>query len=108
MKQAMTLEAKSITWRDLFGNKYSKALHPAMLTEEGYTKIQRIKRVGDIVPSLFNVTYDREYAIEFISRKFCRSLSGLDKEELLQLVAESWDLYAKECLNPHFINRPID
>ena len=99
---------KTISWRDLTGNKYSKALHGAMLAKEGYRSLIRIRRIGEAGKDVFNVTYDKEYVIEFLSRKVCTPLSYVGKEKLLELISEAWDLYAKECLEPQAINRPID
>lgn len=104
----MLPEIKTISWRDLTGNKYSKALHGAMLAKEGYQSVIRIRKIGEAGRDAFNVVYNREYVIEFLSRKVCSPLSYIGKEKLLEAIEEAWDLYMKESLNPHSINRPID
>jgi hypothetical protein len=93
-------EIKTITWRALTGNKFLKALHPAMLSKENYVCTQRIRRTGDPEPEIFKVLYDREYAVNYLCRKLCRPLSFLGKEELFELFSEAWTLYAKESLSP--------
>jgi len=72
-------EIKSITWRDLTGNKYLKALHPAMLSKGNYICTQRIRRIGEVEPDIFKTTYDREYAVEWLARKVCKTLSFIGR-----------------------------
>ncbi len=86
-------EAKTITWRDLTGNKFLKSLSPAMLSDDGYIKQQAIRRIGEADKTIFKVIYDRDYLIEYIGRFVCRNLFTLGKEETLNLVSEAWDNY---------------
>ena len=90
----------TISWRELTGNKFMKAIDPAMASQAGCIKSQRIRRIGDSEKTIFNVRYDREYLVQVLLRKVCRRLSVLGKEEVLFLVSEAWDLYDKECLHP--------
>jgi len=71
-------EIKTITWRDLTGNKFLKALHPAMLSKENYVCTQRIRRTGDPEPEIFKVLYDREYAVNYLilSHELNKRLKG--------------------------------
>jgi hypothetical protein len=101
-------EIKSITWRQLAGNKFNKSLDSAMLSEAGSFATIQIRRIGTKEKDVFSVNYDKDYALEFISRRFCRPLSFLGKEKILELVNEAWELYEKNTLNPHFVNEPID
>ena len=101
-------EIKSITWRELTGNKFNKALDSAMLSEAGSIATGRVRRIGGEEPDYFKVTYDRDYAIEFISRKFCKPLSFVGKEKILELVTEAWEVYEKTSFAPHFINGSVD
>jgi len=86
-------EVEQILWCELTGNKYTLALHPAMLSERGCIKQQRIRRVGEPRKDNYNVKYDRDYVMEVINRKICKSLWCLGKEGLLELVAEAWDVH---------------
>ncbi len=86
-------QAETITWRETTGNKYSKSLHPAMLTSSGYVHQARIRRIGDATKSIFHVVYDREYVIDFLSRTVCRPLFALGRQGVLNLVGEAWDRY---------------
>jgi hypothetical protein len=71
-----------------------------MLSKENYVCTQRIRRTGDPEPEIFKVLYDRKYAVNYLYRKLCRSLSFLGKEKLFKLISEAWALYAKETLSP--------
>ena len=104
----MSPEIKDVSWKELYGNKFNKSLHPAMLTEEGYVSLVRIRKIGSREKDAFNVTYDREYALEFLHKKVCRPLSYLGKEKLIEAINEAWDLYGKDCLTPHLVNQTID
>ena len=84
-------EIETISWRELTGNKFSKAIDAAMLSEDGYIKSLNIRRIGDAVPSLFYVIFDRQYLVEWISRRVCKALFVLGKQGTLDLVAEAWD-----------------
>lgn len=85
-------ETEVISWRDLTGNKFVVALHPAMLSEVGYTKNQQIRKTGEPVPTFFKVCYDRRYVLEVIIRKFCKPLFVLGKDELINLIESAWEL----------------
>lgn len=90
--------SKEITWRDLTGNKFSKSLHLAMLSDAKYVCTQRIRRIGESHSNIFTITYDREYAVSWLLRKVCKPLSFLGKEKMLQLIEEAWELCSKESL----------
>ncbi len=83
-------EIKSITWRQLTGNKFNKSLDSSMLSETGSIATSKVRKVGGEIPDVYRVNYDKEYAVEFICRKFCKSLSFLGKEKILELVNEAW------------------
>lgn len=95
-------EIEEITWRQLTGNKFSIALHPAMLHEDGYLRQQRIRKIGDDRKTIFNVVYDREYLIEYVGKTVCRHLFAAGKEKTLDLVSEAWDNYY-----PNTVRRPV-
>lgn len=101
-------EIKSITWRQLTGNKFNKSLDSAMLSDIGSVATSKVKRLGGEAPDVYRVSYDRDYAVEFISRKFCKPLSFVGKEKILELVNEAWERYEKNTLCPHFVNDTID
>ena len=62
-----------------------------MLSEAGYIKGKRIRRIGDVEKTIFKVTYDREYLLTTIGKKLCQPLFVLGKEETLKVVGEAWD-----------------
>ncbi len=86
-------EIETISWKEMTGNKYTLNLHPAMVSEHGYVRQKPIRRIGDTLPTMFNVIYDRDYLINFVVTKLCKPLFGLSKERVLELVSEAWDKY---------------
>ena len=84
-------EIEQISWRELTGNKFVISLNPAMLSDAGYIRQQKIRKIGDVVPTIFNVEYDRDYAVERIGGRLCKNLFVLGKQGILELVAEAWD-----------------
>lgn len=89
-------KVETISWRHLFGNKLSKSIEPAMTTERGYIKQQCIRKIGDISKTIYNVVYDRDYLSEYIFIRICKPLFVLGKQEVLNLVEQSWDSYYGE------------
>lgn len=85
-----------ISWRELTGNKFNKSLDSAMASDAGYIKTSYVRRTGDAAKTAFNVNYDREYLITFISKTICRPLFPLGKQRVLDLVDKAWVLYSKE------------
>ena len=84
-------EVETISWRELTGNKFNRAIDTAMLSNSGCVKSIAVRRVGDDVKSHFHVVFDRNYLIEWISRKVCKPLFTLGKQGTLDLVSEAWD-----------------
>ena len=82
---------ETISWRDLPGNKYTKALDPAMLTERGCITLGKVRHCHDPVGKMCNVVYDRDYLIQFLIRRFLISISPLGKEVVDELVNEAWN-----------------
>ena len=82
---------EQISWKVLVGNKYTKALHAAMLSSVGYMKTSSVRRIGDVAKGYFLVKYDREYVIEYIGRLVCRPFYHIGKEKVLELVDEAWE-----------------
>ena len=62
-----------------------------MLSDEGYVKQTAVRRTGDAAKTIFDVVYDREYVLSYISKDLCSKLFTLGKEEVVKLVGESWD-----------------
>ena len=87
------LQADSLCWQDLPGNKYSKAIDAAMLSEAGYIASQRVRKSHERKGKLCNVVYDKSYVLEIVARKIIRPLYGIGKDKMLDLVAEAWQLF---------------
>lgn len=84
-------EIEEITWRELTGNKFRVALHPAMLAKGGYTKRLGARKIGDMTKTMFDVTYDREYVATWIAKGLCARLFSLGKKGIVELVEKAWD-----------------
>jgi hypothetical protein len=76
----------------LTGNRYLQGILPEMFSDYGCIKQQRIRKTGDLTPSVFEVNYDREYGLEFLSKKICKRLQTLGREQVHALLDEAWDL----------------
>ncbi len=88
-------EIESITWKDIAGNKFNCALHPAMLCTEKYHRLVTIRRIGDENKNLFKVEYDEEYAIEWVQRKLCQPLAILGKDRVFELLNKAYEMDAQ-------------
>ena len=82
---------ETISWRDLPGNKWSKSLDPAMLTERGCITLGKVRHSSEPQGTMCNVIYDRDYLIQFLIRRFLMSISPLGKEVVDELVNEAWN-----------------
>lgn len=85
-----------ILWSQLTGNKFRKDLQPEMFADTGHIATQRIRRIGDAAARPFYVKYDKQYAIEFLSRKVCKALYPLGREKTLSIISDAWDYYEKQ------------
>ncbi|WP_319422752.1 hypothetical protein [Pleurocapsa sp. FMAR1] len=86
-------DIETISWQEMTGNKYAKALHPAMVSKAGYETVRSIRRIGDAVPTVFRVIYDRQYVLDYVGNGICKTLFVLGKQGVLNLVSEAWDNY---------------
>lgn len=82
------------SWQQLQGNKYLKALHPAMLSDYGYRTTIKTRLVGG---SKFNsqyltVLYDRDYVVAWLASRLIKPLQNQGLECILEMVREAWKL----------------
>lgn len=84
-------EYKNVSWRDIPGNKYSKSVDAAMLSEQGYIAVQRVRHCHSPKPELCNVFYDRSYVIQFLIKRFLFQISIVGKGTIHKLIDEAWD-----------------
>ena len=85
-------EIPTISWSDLPGNKFIKALNPAMFSEQGYMSTQKVRKA--YCPSkIFRVVYDQDYLLEWIISKVVKPLSPQGKTKLFQLIDEAWNKF---------------
>lgn len=83
-------EYRTISWKDLPGNKYSKSLDAAMASKQGYTVIHKVKKCHSPTEAFCNVVYDRDYVVQFLIKKVLFSLASLGKEAIDGLINEAW------------------
>ena len=81
----------SITWRKLPGNKFSRALHPAMLSSRCYQKLSVVEPIGHGEKGEYVVSYDKTYVIKWLSMKVVRPLQLIGYQGLCELLAEAWE-----------------
>lgn len=102
------MEIETISWRDLAGNRLNRQVHPAMLSNEKYYKYVQIRQVGNKERTLYNVEYDKDYALTWVRRKICRPLQILGKEQVLKLVEKAWELELDELKQESFCPKLVD
>ena len=82
---------ETINWRDLPGNKYSKCLDAAMVSERGYIALGKVRHCHEPKGEMCNVVYDRGYVTQFLIKRVLFSLAGLGKEAIDELINEAWN-----------------
>lgn len=84
-----------IRWDEVFGNPGLTALHPAMLTKEGYKVLKVTKIKGESKKKGVPVTiiYDESYVIYYITTKIIQPLRIAKYNELQQIIAKCWNAY---------------
>ncbi len=85
-------EFPTVSWRELRGNKYHRALHPAMLTDNGYSVTVKAKTLeSNIYPTKFVVLkYDRDYVKSWLTTKVIKPLANYGLINTSKLLKESW------------------
>ncbi len=89
------MEIEILSWRELTGNKFSKGLNTAMLEPDGYQALTRIRQIGSAERKLYNVVFDYDYALNYLICKVFRTLPELNRQKVLDLINEAYDLYEK-------------
>ena len=76
------------------GNKYNRALHPAMLTDAGLVKTTKVALLNKPRSSqeYVVVVYDRTYAVYWLNSKVIKPLFNLEIADIIRLVKEAWKL----------------
>lgn len=86
------MEEVNIHWTQLFGNKFRFALHPLMLSKEGYQVKLNTKIVGQSKALSFPVivTFDETYVVEYVSRTL-ELLNPKKYNEWQKIVSKAYD-----------------
>lgn len=82
-----------VSWQEVQGNKYSRSLHPAMLTDNGYPVTASIKAIGKekYYSQFVTINYDRTYVLKWLEVKVIKPLTNCGIEGVVNLLMESWE-----------------
>lgn len=87
----------SITWRDIYGNKFKAAFNPLMLSDEGYTVFRAVRITGQSryePPIMCFIHYDREYVVHRLALHM-EDLKEVGFNEIQKVIGEAWH-FAKQ------------
>ena len=81
-----------VSWKEIQGNKFSKAIDPAMLLGDGLPYIMKARAIGNgkYGSEPVTVIFDKEYVENWIVTKLIRPLSNHGVDYVTNLVAEAW------------------
>ncbi len=81
-----------ISWKEIQGNKFIKAIDPAMLMDGGLPYIMKARTIGSgkYGSEPVTVIFDREYVESWIRTKLIRPLSNYGVDYVSNLLAEAW------------------
>ena len=100
-----------VSWKELQGNKYIKAIDPLMLLNDGLPFVMKARAIGSSKynSEFLTVVFDKEYVEKWIAAKLIRPLSNYGIDYVTNLLETSWDnsKYSSECLvgNNQFRNQ---
>lgn len=87
-------DAPEAHWSELFGNKYSKGIEPAMLSKDGYVKPLRCRTLEDQITKNRMVTYDRRYVLKYFEIKLIKPLFICGEDTIIKLTKEAYLHYS--------------
>lgn len=81
-----------VSWREIQGNKYSKSIHPAMLSDGGFRKTQKASLIGNPKGNteFITVIYDKSYVIKWIEKKLIKPLENNSYKVIGKLVFQAY------------------
>jgi hypothetical protein len=97
----MTSE-KSVYWKEVLGNPYRQALHPQMLTPEGYTvrKLGRIEGMGKSEqPIPLVIVYKSDYVAAFLGTTVFAKLNLSQQDQLLSMFLSAYSTWSQQNAN---------
>jgi hypothetical protein len=93
---------KTIHWKETLGNRYLQALHPMMLTDEGYKALRHIKQAGEGSRSSqkewIEVVYDSEYVAVKLIKDWLQPLRIIEFNTFQKVISMCWKMYVQEYL----------
>jgi hypothetical protein len=86
-----------VKWHQLQGNIYLKALHPAMISTQGFLSTHKARLIGTskFCSQYVTVNYDQEYVIAWLASKVIKPFQNLGKDGIVSLVEQAWELSRK-------------
>jgi hypothetical protein len=90
------MKIRKISWQQVPGNRFGRALHKAMLSERGYIKAVRLPTYTGDSQEVVDIHYDKEYVIAWLVSKIIRPLVGLSFQEFIDLLKEAWEKELKD------------
>lgn len=99
-------ESPTVSWQKIQGNKYSKSLHPAMLSHNGFRTTQKAGLIGKPKgdTEFITVVYDKSYVINWIERKLVKPLEINNLEVIQNLIAIAYVNVSKPKIEQLSIN----
>ena len=81
-----------VSWKEIQGNKFSKAIDPAMLINGGLPYIMKARAIGNgkYGSETVTVIFDKEYVESWITTKLVRPLSNYGVNYVTNLVHDAW------------------
>ncbi|NJM87410.1 MAG: DUF3854 domain-containing protein [Hydrococcus sp. RU_2_2] len=91
----MISKHNSIRWNEVLGDPFSRNLSPLMLVGDGVTHTKLSRTPGTANKVAHDITYDRDYVMAWLTKKFIQGLQIKDKNDAIAIISEVWDYYEK-------------
>lgn len=91
----MIVDRSEISWREVLGDPYAKALTPLMLAQNEYRVDKLSRAIDGRNKSAITITYDRNYVYSWIAKKVLKALRIKSKAEAIALIDRAWDYYER-------------
>ncbi len=94
----MISKHNSIRWNEVLGDPFSRNLSPLMLIGDGVTHTKLSRTPGTANKVAHDITYDRDYAMAWLTKKVIQGLQIKDKAEAIAIISEAWAYYEKSLM----------
>ena len=102
-----------VSWKELQGNKYSKAIDPRMLSKDGLPVVMKGRVIGasKYDADFVTVVFDKEYVERWMIAKVIKPLFNCGIDYVNDLLEKTWEKsgFPTESLIGHrFNNNPVN